>query len=489
MRNVIKPRADAPRNKASGKKQPYPQTRLARKLLRFAQPLALLVNNASAKLVPFQREDTSTPEALTRPLLVKGMWMMVFLFGVVGIWGAFYPLSTGAIAAGKVIVDSNRKEIQHLEGGIVKEILVKEGQKVGAGDTLIVLDDIAAEARSGLLRGQYIAVKAAEARLIAERDKADSITFPPELLAKETTEEEVRKALDAQRRLFASRRDSLQGRADVLQQKIKQSGNEIDGLRQQIASATQQISLLNEEISVVRQLLEKGNAVKPRLLALERQAAELQGQRGQAQAMISRANQTINEAKITILNLDTEFLSQVVAELKDTQVQVSNLSEQTSASDDVVRRITITSPIAGQVTAMKVTTIGGVIQPAQVLMTIVPLNEKLTIEARISPIDIDIVRPGLNAQVKISALDQRLVHPLEGEVITVSADRFEDPQRGEAYYLARIEIGEAELATLGKLQLSPGMPAEVLIVTGTRTMFSYLLRPITESFGRAFRQE
>lgn len=449
-----------------------------------------LVDRLSARFIPYDPTMLDTPEARARPTILMGLGLMVFLFGFIFLWAALVPLQSGAVAIGRIVVDSNRKEIQHLEGGIVKEIAVREGDNVKAGQILVRLDNTTSQARSDLLRGEYIAARASEARLLAERDNKAEVTFPEELTRLESTDEQVRTNLDSQRRLFASRRESLQGQIDVLNQKIGQSGSEISGLREQGSAASQQIALLNEEIDVVKGLLAKGNALKPRLLALERQRADLLGQRGQAQAMISRANQTSNESKINILNLKTDFLNKVVAELKETQTQVSTLSEQMRSAGDVARRVDITAPIAGTVTGLMVHTIGGVVKPGDTLMTLVPQDDKLIVEARVTPQDIDVVHPGLEAQVRLTAFKARYLRPAKGKVITVSADRFDDQRTGEGFYVARIEIPQSELKDIiGDVKLTPGMPAETLIVTGRRTMLSYLVRPIRESFGRAFREQ
>lgn len=461
----------------------------SRTLVQKLQGANAKIDQMSQWLVPYNPALKDSPEGMARPAIVRGMWLLILLFGVIGSWVAFWPLATGAVAPGRVVVDSNRKEIQHLEGGIVKEILVKEGQKVKEGDVLVRLDNTNAAARQGLLKGQYISAKATEARLLAERDKAETITFPELLLKEEANDEEIRKNLDAQRRLFDTRQENLKGQIDVLNQKARQSEEEIGGYRQQITSANRQLELLEEEISAVRTLVSKGNAVKPRLLALERQAAELQGQRGQAQAMVSRANQTINEAKMTILNQRTEFLNAVLAELKEVQLRLSDLEQQTSASDDVVRRIEIKAPLAGQITALRANTIGGVVKPGETIMTLVPSNEKLIVEARVNPQDIDVVHNGLPARVRLSAYSARYVPPVRGSVITVSADRFDDANTGMSYFLARIEIPAEEMDALEDVKLTPGMPAEALIVTGYRTMLSYLIHPIRDSFGRAFREQ
>lgn len=447
------------------------------------------IDQWSVKLLPYDPTGTA-PEQRARPMILLGLAIMAFLFGFLFLWAALVPLASGAVAQARIVVDSNRKEIQHLEGGIVKDILVKEGQDVKAGDVLIRLDNTTAQARSDLIRGQYLAAKATEARLLAERDGEAAVVFPDELVTIEATDKQAQENMDAQRRLFKTRKEALEGQIDVLNQKIAQSGSEVAGLREQANAASTQIKFLDEEISTVQGLLAKGNALKPRLLALERQRADLLGQRGQAQAMISRANQTVSEAKINIINLKTDFQNKVVAELKETQVQLSSLTEQGKSSTDVARRVEIRSPIDGSVTGLRANTIGGVVKPGDTLMTVIPKNDQLIVEARVSPQDIDVVHAGLTAQVRLTAYKSRYMRPAKGEVITVSADRFDDQRTGEGYYVARIAIPQSELDDLGdNIKLTPGMPAEALIVTGRRTMLSYLVRPIRESFGRAFREQ
>ena len=460
-----------------------------RKTVRQLAKVTAVVDTLANRLLPFDAEEKGAPDARARPTIVAGIVVMFLLFGVIGMWAALVPLATGAVAPGKVVVEANRKEIQHLEGGIVKELLVKEGQAVKAGEILVRLDNTTASARSELLRGQKVSAQASEARLVAERDNIAEITFPEELLSVEATDTKVHEILDTQRRLFSTRKEAVEGQIGVLNQKIAQSGEEIRGLREQISSANRQIALLDEEIKTVSGLLSAGNATKPRLLALKRQQAELVGQRGQSQAMISRAEQTINEAKIAIINQRTEFLNKVVAELKETQGQLSDLVEQSRAASDVARRIEIAAPIDGTVTGLAIHTIGGVVKPGETLMALVPQHDKLIVEARISPLDIDQVRTGLEAKVRLTAFKQRFTKPVTGKVVTVSADRFDDQRTGEGYFIARIEIPQSEIAKQSKLKLSPGMPADTLIVTGKRTMLSYLTSPIRDSFSKAFREQ
>lgn len=471
-----------------GARPPVPSSQ-PRSTVRGLQRATHTIDRLATRIIPYDPNNQSSPEQRARPTILIGLLVMFLLFGVVGLWAALVPLASGAIAPGKVVLDSNRKEIQHLEGGIVKEILVKEGDQVAAGQVLLRMDNTGAQARSDLIRGQYLTARATEARLLAERDNRDTLTFPTELTSIEASDTQVREILDTQRRLFATRRDAVKGQVDVLGQKIAQSDQEIRGYREQVTAANSQINLLGEEISVVQGLLAKGNALKPRLLALQRNQAEMLGQRGQAQAMISRANQTINEAKIAILNQKNDYINTANTELKEVQTQLSDLSEQGLAATDVVRRIEIKAPLAGTVTGLAVYTVGGVVQPGQVLMTLVPEGDKLIVEARISPTDIDVVTNGLKAQVRLTAFHVRTLRPVEGTVVNVSADRFDDERTGEAYYTARVEIPQSELKDAGDLKLTPGMPAEVLVVTGSRTMLSYLVRPIRESFGHAFHEQ
>lgn len=440
-------------------------------------------------IVPRNEEVEASPENLARSPIVFGMVMAIILFGIFGLWAVLAPIDSAAIAQGNVMPDSNRKTIDHLEGGIVSEILVKEGEVVEAGQVLVVLDDTAAKARRDLYRGQYVAALATEARLIAERDNAEEVQFPPELTEQVGDDVKVAANLDSQRRLFQSRRESLQGQTDVLQQQIKQSEEEINGLTEQITSSDRQLELLADEIKDVRFLLESGNAAKTRLLALQRRQAEIQGEKGERQAMIARAEQRINEAKIEMFNLKTRFLNEVVGELRDTQVTLSDLEEQLRAAEDVMKRIDIRAPIAGQITGLAVHTVGGVIAPGEPIMDIVPNDDRLIVEARVRPQDIDLVRPGLLARVRLLAFKVRDVPPVEGIVETVSADRFQDERTGESYFTARIEIDESQLEKLDNVELSSGMPTEVLIVTGSRSLFSYLISPIKDSFNRAFREQ
>jgi HlyD family type I secretion membrane fusion protein len=432
--------------------------------------------------------DVSSPEYLVRRPILIGGWMFILIFGFLGLWSALAPLASAAIAPGKVILSGSKKTIQHLEGGVVDEIMVREGQTVLAGQPLIRLNETAARARLDLFRNQYQAALATEARLTAERDGAESITFPKALAEQDPTPATLREILISQERLFDSRRASINGQVKVLEQKKRQFDDEIAGLEAQIRAATEQINLLDEEIAAVRKLLKQGNAQKPRLLALQRQQAELTGDRGDYRARISRAQQAIAETELQMINLRNEFANQVATEMRETVDKIADLQERLKASNDVIDRIIIEAPLSGVVTALQAHTVGGVIRPGEPIMDIVPIDE-LVVEAQVSPQDIDVVRPGLEARVMLSAYTTRNVPPVDGEVIHVSPDRFEDERSGMPYFAARVRLDEEALAEYENIELTPGMPAEALIVTGSRSVLSYLMTPITDSFRKAFREQ
>ena len=416
------------------------------------------------------------------------MWTIIIVFGVFGLWASIAPIDSAAIAQGYLVLDNKRKKIQHLEGGIVSKIYVKDGDVVEEGQKLLLLDQTSTKARLDLYMNKFIVARAARARLVAERDGKEHIDFPEDLLELAKTDQTVRESLQSQQQIFSSRRKNTQGQTAILNQKIAQYNEEIQGLRAQERSATQQISLLNEEINVVRTLLKQGNAMKPRLLALERQSAALMGQRGEYRATISRAEQSIAESRINIINLQNDFMKEVVAELKDTQVQISELEEQIRASDDTFKRINIVANTSGVITNLKVFTEGGVITPGETLMEIVPYDD-LVVEARVNPQDIDVVHPGLEALVRLTAYKSREIPPLMGKLEHVSADRLEDERTGMPYYLARVRIPQENIDEYEELKPQAGMPADVLIVTGSRTMVQYVLDPLSASFRHAFREE
>ena len=420
--------------------------------------------------------------------VILGLSIIFLFFGVFGAWAALAPLQSAAVAPGVVSVDSSRKTVQHLEGGIVGEILVGEGDVVTVNQVLIRLDEIQAQATRELLRGRMIAAGAQQARLIAERDGLERLAVPSWLQA-EAEDPKAMQVLAGQQTILEARRESLLGQVAILNQRIAQFDEEIRGLGGQIAAEDRQIALVAEEVKDLRRLVKKGLARRPRLLELERRAAEIDGSRSQNTARLARVRQQIGEAKLRIAELKTERDSEIAQELREVQSEILDLTERMRAASDVLARTEIRAPISGTVVGLQVHTTGGVIAPRERLMDIVPSEDSLIVEARVNPIDIDVVRVGLPAQVRFQAFSQRSQVPAEGAVTSVSADSLLDDRSGETYFLARIALAGNFREHLGDAELTPGMQADVIIVTGERTALQYLMKPLLQSFNRALREE
>lgn len=419
--------------------------------------------------------------------VVVGLAIIFLFFGVFGAWAMYAPLESAAIAPGVVSVESQRKTIQHLEGGIVGEIQVREGDEVNAGDVLIVLDETQPRATLSLVKGRYHSAKVLEARLIAERDGQDHINLPEEI--DEIKERpEIKELIAGQINIFNVRRQSVEGQAAILQQRVEQYEEEIVGLQGHTRAQEKQLELASDEIESFQKLFEQGLTDKSRLRDLQRQLAEVTGEHSQSVSAIARANQNINETQLQKTELKTKFLNEVVQELGKVQDELFDLSEKTRAAEDVLKRTIIRAPITGTVVGLQVHTRGGVIAPGQNLLDIVPKDEQLIVEAFVDPDDIDVVAVGLKAQVRLTALSRRNVLPIEGRVVTVSADRLTNTRTGEVYFLARVVLQEDLDEVLNGESLYPGMQAEVMIVTGSRTTVEYLSKPIVDSMNRAFRE-
>ncbi|MCB9947418.1 MAG: HlyD family type I secretion periplasmic adaptor subunit [Rhodospirillaceae bacterium] len=431
---------------------------------------------------------------LKRPAVIGIVVVVLFFAGLVG-WSAVAPLASAAIAPGLVSPDGSRKTVQHLEGGIIREILVEEGDVVSAGDPLVLLEDTQASASYQLLHTQYLTLAATRARLVAEQSGADIVTFPDWLqeMADNTREaddpESAAGILAAQQHLFQTRRDARDGRKGILRQRIAQLDEEIEGLHQQIASQERQIELIEQEIVGVAQLVAQGLERQPRLLALQRAQADIEGERAANTAAIARAGQAIGEAELQIIGIDTLTLDEVANQLTEVQSDFASVSERLRAAEDVLRRTVITAPVAGTVVQLHYRTRGGVIGPGQPILDIVPLDDDLLIDVRVSPMDIDVVEVGLTAQVHLSAFRQRNLPRVTGIVRYVSADVLVDQNTGESYFRARVEVDRSSLEALdNSIELSPGMPAEVMIMTGEQTALEYILQPFLETIRRSFRE-
>ena len=423
----------------------------------------------------------------TRRVVLAGLAVIVLTFGGFFGWAATADLSSAVIASGTVMVDSNRKAIQHLEGGIVRDILVRNGDLVRQGELLLRLDETQARASLAIVQIKLDQALAAEARLLAERDGAEAIIVP-EALADRVDRQHTREILRDQESLFMARRETLRGETDIYTQRIGQIEEQIAGYRAQQESKSRQMDLINEELEAKKSLLEKGYAEKPKVLALEREAARLGGERGELIAEIGAAKTSISEARLQILQLDKDFREQVEQELRETRAQILDLRERVTAASFILDHLEVRAPEDAVVVGLQVYAPGQVVRPGQAVLELVPVDDQLIVEAKIRPVDIDNLFAGQEADVVFTAFPQRTTPRLLGSVVYVSADRFEDERSGEAYYLARVVVSDDEAARLGVHKLQPGMPADVMIKTGERTPLDYLVQPLRDSIMKAWRE-
>lgn len=424
-----------------------------------------------------------------RRTVVAGLVTVVLAFGGFLGWGFFARLDSAAIAPGVVTVDSHRKTVQHLEGGIVREVLVREGQRVAAGQVLIRLDTTQAEAVLGQVDSQYWAALARAARLRGEQEDRRSLTFLAELLAEAARQRAVAAVLETEQRLFEARWEALDGTIAVQRKRIAQLEEEIVALEAQARATADQLRLTREEMAGVRSLVAKGYERRPRLLELERTVAELEGRLGELKANLAKARQGIAAAELEIINTQNTRRTEIADQLQETQTLLGDLADRRRAALDVLARKEVVAPQDGLVVNLQVHTPGGVILAGMPLMDIVPLNDDLIIEAMVDPADIDVVRVGLPAHVRLTAYKQRQVPMVDGEVIHVSADKITDERTGKPYFLARVRLAPDALEGLARVELYPGMPAEVVMVTGERRAIDYFISPITDSMNRAFRED
>jgi HlyD family secretion protein/epimerase transport system membrane fusion protein len=410
----------------------------------------------------------------------------VFFLGFGG-WAWYAPLSSAAIAPGVVAPDGKRRTVQHLEGGIVGDILVRDGSRVEAGQPVLVLSDIRARSQHGALVEQRRILSAVEARLDAEQRNLPAPAFPEELLGSQDAR--VREVVALQNELFHTRRSARDGQEKVIRQRIRQLREEIAGHQARIRSQDVQLALIAEEADAVRDLVAKGLERKPRLLSLERARAEIEGDRAESRAQIARAEQAIGEAEIQILTQTDKWRDEVAAELAETRTKLATVESEMSATADALARTVVRAPVPGLVMDMRVTTTGGVLAAGDPILDIVPAEAELVVDAQVSPLDIDDVHAGLPAHVVLSAYKQRNLPRLMGTVRDVTADRLTDPRTGQPYFLARVVVPREALASVGHgVEMAPGMPAEVLIETGERTLLDYLVQPFIESIRRSFRE-
>ncbi|SDX73144.1 membrane fusion protein, epimerase transport system [Allochromatium warmingii] len=430
------------------------------------------------------------PDLRTTDRPERALGLLILLGGLGGflLWATFAPIDSAAVAPGVVTVETSRKTVQHLEGGIVSEILVREGDHVDEGSVLVRLDDTEARAQLEIVRGQFLAKRAEEARLLAERNNDTSVTFPTDLLELKD-DPRMEETVTGQQRVFQARRQALNGEIDVLQQRVGQLEEQIRGLEALSASKTRRIKLYREEIAGLHKLFERGLGDKNRLRESERLEAELEGEHAEHQSSIAATRVQIGETKLQIVQVQRRFTSEVVEQLSKVQTELFDLRERIRTLEKTLERTEIRAPRRGAVMGMQIHTIGGVLRAGDPILDIIPENEPLIVEAQIDPGDIDRVAPGLEAYIRFSAFNSRTTPTVSGVVLTISADRLTDQASGLPYYLARIQVTVAGMETLRGLTLLPGMPADVMIKTGERTFFEYLVRPLTDQIALGLKEE
>ncbi|WP_281040995.1 HlyD family type I secretion periplasmic adaptor subunit [Rhizobium sp. BK068] len=427
--------------------------------------------------------------SLNRNLLV-GAAAMLLLFGGVGGWAATTELSSAVIASGVLVVDGSAKRVQHREGGIVTAILVREGQAVESGETIVRMDQTASRANLTSIEKKIQQYRARKARLGAERDSSTNVVMPEELRVG-LDAHEAEAAMASERRLFADRRASREGQKDRLHEQVQQLREQIKGLDAQEQAKIKEIGLIEKELVGMRRLFDVGGITMSQINALERNAARLRGERGQLFASMASSRGRIAELELQSLQIDQELRAEVATELRDVENELGQLSEEQIAAQDTVKHAEIKAPIGGIVHLLSIHTVGGVVAPAETLMEIVPKGSLLTVEARISPADIDQVAIGQSTTLRLTAFNRNTTPEFTGRVVRVSADLEADKTTGASFYRVGIAMSEEamiELTHLG-VRLVPGMPVESFIRTADRNVVSYFTKPIRDHMQRVFREE
>jgi len=435
----------------------------------------------------FQVDEEPRASDAAAKYFLMGLFIVGVFFGGFGTWAVTAPLNSAVVAQGVVKIEGNRKSVQHLEGGIVKELRVKEGSVVRAGDIVIVLDDSQARAEYEVYTKQYIVLRASEVRLLAELGGNNALLMPLDLAAHKS-DPYFHDIWTGQIKQFEARRGAIEGQRSVIRERISQLESQIDGATGQVKWFTEQLTSVQKEAESIAPLVEKNLLPRPRLLQLERAAFGLEGQIADARASIAKFKQGQSEQQLQIAQLDNDRMADITKDLRETQAKLLEVIPKRVNAEVVLSRVDIRSPYAGKVVGLAVFSKGAVIQRGDKIMDIVPDEEELTIEAQVPVDDISDVRPAMKADVHLIAYKQRIVPVIPGEVIHVSADRLVDQKSNQPYFIALVRLDEAELAKLPQVKLYPGMPATVILPTEARTAFDYIIGPLVMSFNKAFRQ-
>ncbi|MEZ0168731.1 HlyD family type I secretion periplasmic adaptor subunit [Microvirga sp. TS319] len=452
-------------------------------------PVALAEPNVSVEMKPwtevFREEEPREPSY--RIPVVAGLATIFLGIGGLLTWGFAAHLDSAAVANATVVVDSKRKTISHLEGGILKALIAHEGQVVKGGEALLRLDDTRAKAELEQLRSKRIGLEARLVRLRAEQSGAEDLTFSEDLQASGgPTAADI---LAAERRFFIARREMFNRKVDIQRKTIAQQVAELEAVKAQTDANARQSELLDRELKAIASLVEKGYAPRPRLTEMQTRESQLVGQAGELASRKAKAEQAKAQADLEILSLGNDFQQQVAADVQTAQLDLADTMERMTAASDVLRRIEVVSPENGIVTNIRFHTPGSVITAGQPILDIVPENEPLIVEAKVSVRDIDSVHVGAPVQIRLTAYNNRSTAPLAGKLTYLSADQQMDDRTNYPYYVARAEILPESFKANPTTSLYPGMPAEILIINRPRRAIEYLLEPITDSFNRAFREE
>ena len=432
---------------------------------------------------------TTPYESIKRSLTIGFVIIGFLVFGIGG-WAATIPLEGAVVAQGTLVVDSNVKKVQHLSGGIVKEIRVKEGEHVKAGDILVRLDETQTKASNSVVTTNLDELIAQQARLEAERDDRDHIDFPATLTAKaQDPTSNAARTMIAEQKLFELRREARDGKKAQLKERIAQLKKEIQGYTGQTTAKEREIDLINKELAGVRELREKNLVPLTRLTALERDAARIEGERNQLIATTAQSGGKVTETELQIIQVDQDLRSEVAKDLAETRAKVSEFVERKVATDDQLKRTDIRAPQNGIVQQLTVHTVGGVIAAGDSIMLIVPDSDTLMVEVKIAPQDIDQLYMGQFATLRFTAFNMRTTPEIKGTVNFISADITQDQRTGVSYYVARITLSPSEVERLGDVKLIPGMPVIAFIKTSERTMLSYLTKPLMDQVDRAFKEK
>ncbi|AND91962.1 aprE [Bradyrhizobium diazoefficiens USDA 110] len=430
----------------------------------------------------------TSPRGRLRGITVAGnLLVLCFMLGL-GTWASLAPLESAAIASGVLESESSRKTIQHLEGGIIRKILVSDGDIVRSGQTLIALDDTRAGSEMQSLQGQFWDAAARAARLQAEQQRFERIAIPDALEQDSRQNGVAAAAVSAQQFIFQARMQVHESQLAVIRERRHQVEKEIEGLKAQETATGQRVDIVREELDMVATLVNKGLERRPRLLNLQRELADVEGRRGEIAAQIARAGQVISEQQATLFKLESERQNEIAQSLREAQNQIFQLRERLLAARDQLSRTEVKAPEDGVITDLRVHTAGGVIGAGAPLMDLVPRQDRLIVTARLRPEDIDVVHPGLSAEVHLVPYNQRRVPRLKGTVVHISADRLLDKRTDQPYYATKIRIDDGQIAA-NDIQIVPGMPVQVFITTGRGTVALYALRPLLDSFRGAFRED